>query len=313
MLARALGLLTLVGALIVPAVARADDASTPSTPSTLGAPSARSKGPLRWDPAWTHAGPLDYALATWGMTALLVETAVLQNKQAPARWNQPILFDLAVRDATHGNNAQVRGDAATWSWVLWFGLMGYPLVVDVPYAWVRYDRQLAWDLFWQDAVTLSLSGATDLVLRDIFGRVRPGNYECLQAGGTTQECLSGPETVRSFPSGHFTETSTATALICTQHLTMHLYGSPGDAITCTGAIGADLAVGALRLIADNHWATDIIAGGAIGFLFGWGIPTVMHLHGHAPQTGGKTAWSPMIAPIPIVLNQGGGVGATGIF
>jgi hypothetical protein len=55
-----------------------------------------------------------------------------------------------------------------------------------------------------------LSGAFDFAMRDVIGRVRPANYYyCLRQGGT--DCLDGPESRRSFPSGHFTETTTATA------------------------------------------------------------------------------------------------------
>ena len=282
----------------------------------LGSTLARADGPavrdpVAWDPAWSHAGPWDYGLTGVGLATLLTETAVLQNQAPDPRWNQPILFDLAVRDATRGSTAQIRDDAANVSWGLWFLEMGYPLAVDVPYAWARYGREVAWDLFWQDATAMSLSGAFDFAARDAVGRVRPGNYECLRDGGTN--CLNGPETRRSFPSGHFTETSTATALICTQHLRLRLYGAPWDALTCAGAITADAAVGTLRMVADDHWATDVIAGGVFGVLFGWGVPTLMHLHGHVPGGSGDAGPLWMVAPAPIVVSHGGGIGAVGVF
>jgi membrane-associated phospholipid phosphatase len=270
------------------------------------------EAPLQWDPAWSHAGPWDYALTGIGLTTLITETALLQDRAPDPRWFEPILFDSAVRNATRGTTTQIRDDAATVSWGLWFVEMGYPFAVDVPYAWARYGRGVAWDLFWQSATTLSLSGAFDFALRDIVGRVRPSNYECLTSGGSG--CLNGPETRRSFPSGHFTETSTATALICTQHLKLHLYGGAWDGVTCATAIAADAAVGTLRLVADDHWATDVIAGGAIGFLFGWGVPTVMHLHGHAEANmASRSGPFTMVLPLPMLFPAGAGLGATGVF
>lgn len=283
--------------------------------STLAMPGTATAdpGPMPppWDPSYSHAGWLDYTLTGVGLTTLLTETALWQGTQTPAHWYSPILFDEAIRNLTGGTTARTRSDAATASWVLWFAEMGYPLLVDVPFAWLRYGKAAAWDLFWQDAVTLSVSAAVDIAIRDAVGRVRPGNYECLEQGGT--DCLNGPEATRSFPSGHFTETSTATALICTQHMKMHLYGDPADAMTCAAAITADLTVGTLRIVADDHWASDVIAGGAFGFLFGWGIPTLLHLHGHAKPDAPSGTASPLVAPVPLVLDRGGGLAAVGLF
>jgi hypothetical protein len=56
-----------------------------------------SASPLRWDPAWTHASAWDYTLTAVGVTSLLVETALFQNRAQAPRWSSPILFDSAVR------------------------------------------------------------------------------------------------------------------------------------------------------------------------------------------------------------------------
>jgi membrane-associated phospholipid phosphatase len=231
--------------------------------------------------------------------------------EAP-RWIGPILFDTTVRHFFRGIPQGVRNETETASWVLWFALVGYPLAVDVPHAWVRYGRDVAWDLFWQDATALSLSGAVDFALRDSVARLRPGNTHCLDHGGT--DCLNSPEATRSFPSGHISETTTATALICAQHLMLHLYGGPWDGVTCGSAIAADTTVMILRLAGDYHWATDVLAGAALGIAFGWGVPLAMHLHGHV-STGGPYREAPamLLAPVPIPLNHGSGLGLAGLF
>jgi membrane-associated phospholipid phosphatase len=278
--------------------ARADDPPPP-------------RPPLHWDPAWTHAGPLDYVLGAAGLATVGLETLFLQTRPETPRWEGPILLDKPFEVLFRGRTALVRDDAANASWVLWGIEVGYPLVVDVPYAWSRFGRAVAWDLLWQDTVALSLSAVTDFTMRDAVARVRPIDQECLDSHGTN--CLASPESTRSFPSGHVSETSTATALICTQHLTLHLYGSPGDALTCADAIAADVGVGILRLVTDNHYLSDEIAGAAIGVAFGWGLPVLMHLHGHAatdPSDGGSGL---LVAPFPMVLDHGAGLGATAIF
>jgi membrane-associated phospholipid phosphatase len=245
------------------------------------------------------------------MTALVTETLVLQNRSQPPRWVGPILFDDAARDAVRDQTLEGKQEAADISWGLWFALVGQPLAVDVPYAWARYGRRVAWDLFWQDATALSLSAAVDFAVRDSVARLRPYNTQCLRDGGTN--CLNGPEATRSFPSGHVSETTTATALICTQHLTMHLYGAPWDAVTCASAITADATVAVLRMVADDHWASDILGGVALGAALGWGVPYFMHLHGHSGAASAPGAVQVLSLPVPIALDRGAGLGLVGFF
>lgn len=276
-----------------------------SLPSTADDPPT-----VHWDPAWSHAGPWDYTLTGVALATVTVETVLWQNVATPAAWQGPILFDAAVRDALRGSTAAIQADASVVSWVLFVGMLTYPFAVDVPYTWARYGRDVAWDLFWQSGTTLALSGAIEIGLRDAIGRVRPAAYQCLTDGGT--HCLDAPETTRSFPSGHFVETSASAALLCTQHLRMQLYGSPWDAVTCATAIVAAGTVGTLRIVADDHWASDVIAGGAIGTLIGWGVPTLMHFHRHATPGAGKGS-AFMVMPTALPMEKGGGLGAVGVF
>ena len=277
-------------------------------PLTARADEPTSRPPLYWDPAWTHANAWDYSLAGAGLATLGLETLLLQNRSENPRWIGPILFDNDFRSAFGASTQFMRDEAAGASWVLWFALVGYPVIVDVPHAWVRYGPDVAWDLFWQDATALALSASADFALRDIIARARPINTTCAGQGGSN--CFSSPESTRAFPSGHVSETTTGAALICTQHLKMELYGAPWDAVTCGSAIAADVSVAWLRMVADNHWATDVLGGAALGFAFGWGMPVLMHLHGHATTVAGMPM---LLAPVPMAFNRGGGLGLSGLF
>jgi len=265
---------------------------------------------LRWDPEWSHAGAADYVLGGLGLGVLGAEAIWLEPEQPTSHWKEPILFDQAVRDVLRGSTAEVRDAATAVSWVMLGANVAYPIVVDVPYAWSRYGRQLAWDLFWQDAVALSLVSAADLAVRDLVGRARPVVSDCLAAGGSTAQCLGdNTEATRAFPGGHVAIATAGATLTCTQHLSMHLYGAPWDAVTCGSAIGVDVTMGVLRIVTDNHWASDIIAGGMLGFAFGWGVPLLMHLH---PLGGSRAHTGFLIAPVPIVVDHGAGIGVTGL-
>jgi len=294
---RSLTLVAVVAALMaLSSAARADD-------PTLA-------GPLRWDPAWSHAGPADYALTVFGAADVAVYVPLLQPRQPPLVWTRPILFDDDVRNWLRASSPAARANAGLASWVLFGAVVAYP-VLDVPYAWARYGRKVAWDLFWQDATALSLATAFDLNLRDVIGRARPPESACLTAGGSTITCLgTSSEATRSFPGGHVLIVTTAATLTCTQHLTLHLYGGPWDAVACGTAIAADAAVGTLRIVSDDHWASDILSGWALGVAFGWGIPVLMHLHGHSSDA---TDPGLHLAPVAIPVSHGGGAGVTGWF
>jgi len=266
----------------------------------------------RWDRAWTHHGVWDYSLAGTSALAVVVEGVVLQPIRPPLRWTAPILFDADVRGALRASSASTRNTLEDVSWALWGMQIAYPVLVDVPFAWARGDHQLAVDLFWQDAATLTFAAAVDLGLRDLAGRARPRVYDCLSGGGT--HCLDDVESTRSFPGGHIVNSTAASVLACTQHLSMELYGGPWDAVACATTVASDVTLAVLRIVSDNHWATDQIAGMAIGGLIGWGVPYVMHLHGHARSSAsGRDGPSVIAVPMPVPLDHGAGLQVTGIF
>jgi len=266
---------------------------------------------VRWDPKWTHANAWDYSIAAVTTTASVIELTVLQPIRPTLRWKDPILFDTDVRNALMTSNLSTRASLEDTAWVLWGLQLAYPVLVDVPFAWARHGRQLAWDLFWQDAVTLTLAGAVDGAIRDIAGRARPDIYDCLQQGGA--HCLDSPESTRSFPGGHFANSTAASVLTCTQHLYLRLYGGPWDGLTCALTLASNLTIGVFRIVSDNHWVSDQIVGGALGGLIGWLVPFAMHLHGHTQVVSDDGRPTALVLPMPIVLDRGGGMGLTGIF
>jgi membrane-associated phospholipid phosphatase len=307
---------------IAPAVPRTDGSrllddrvSAPGAPNPAASlPDPPKPQPARWDKNFSHSNAWDYSLAAVGTTALGVELIGFNSVKPPLHWEDPILFDNAARSALHTPGAA--NQEVDVAWTLWGVQVAYPLLVDVTFAWTHHDVQLARDLFWQDAVTLTLAGGVDLAVRDLVGRARPETYDCLSQGGT--HCLDSPEATRSFPGGHTANSTAASVLTCTQHLYIHLYGGPWDALTCALTVTSDLTLAALRIMSDNHWTSDQLSGLALGSLIGWGVPYFMHYRQHRATAGDgapaePTKASAIVVPMPITLDRGGGMGLTGFF
>ena len=64
--------------------------------------------------------------------------------------------------------------------------------------------------------------------------------------------------------------------MCTHHLNLELYGKVGSPIACGAAIAMTLGVGYGRIVTDNHYATDVVAGMITGGLTGWLVPSLFH-------------------------------------
>jgi len=104
-------------------------------------------------------------------------------------------------------------------------------------------------MFVLDAEVLTLTGLVTTTTTHLVGRERP----------------SGLRENDSFFSGHAAIGASAGTLICLQHLELGLFGNKAaDAITCGAAAAAAVSNGLLRMMADRHYASDVIVGTAVG-------------------------------------------------
>ncbi|MGZ3418896.1 MAG: hypothetical protein ACXWUG_23260 [Polyangiales bacterium] len=86
-------------------------------------------------------------------------------------------------------------------------------------------------------------------------------------------------------------------------------------MTCASAISANLVVGAMRIMADKHWATDTVVAGALGAMTGWLLPTLIYYRGGRSEISNDTVAKrspPPVIPMPFVVNGGLGLSLTGI-
>jgi membrane-associated phospholipid phosphatase len=215
--------------------------------------------------------------------------------QRTPRFIGGVLFDDAVRNAlrVHSPSALrtiwALSDAVDVSLVaLVFGLdsLGVPLA--------RGSPDVALQLGLMDAEAYAFSSVVTIGLYDSVGRARP-SYEDCQNDPSFVGCNISP--TASFPSGHTNEAFTAAGVSCANHAFVPIYGSRAwDGLACVRDVVLATGDGVLRIMGDRHYATDVLAGAAIGFGFGLGMPTLLHYAARRPASSGEWTVSPMVGP-----------------
>jgi membrane-associated phospholipid phosphatase len=233
---------------------------------------------LRFDEDYRRAGIVDVAvtsvlLGTWLGLQLGVGLA-----EEP-RWTDVPGIDRAARRAFVASSPGGRTSAALWSEVLWLGPMiwaGADSTV-VPLATDRLNGDVAWQLTVMSGEAFTLTGIYARGGQIGFARERPDAAPCRRDEGYSGPCAGGR--TASFPSGHSAGAMVGAGLVCAHHLELPLYGHPAaDVGACVVATGFATTGSVLRLVADRHYLTDVLAGGAFGFAAGLGLPMLLHYH-----------------------------------
>jgi membrane-associated phospholipid phosphatase len=244
-------------------------------------------------PVWpAHGVP---PVGTWDIVATGVLAAALLTVQfgipAPTvpKWTAQNGFDTGIRNALRIPGEGGRAAASTTSDVLVYTLTALPFLNAALVAGVEHER---WDVGWRlmvlDAETLLLATTVTLSLQKIVARERPFVQEC-QTNPGLSDCSTGSK-YQSFPSGHTTLVFAAVALECFHHGYLDTSHTGWGAAACPVTVVAAVGTGILRIAADRHWATDILAGAAIGGLIGYAVPA-LHLLGSPDKPDG-----PIVTP-----------------
>ncbi len=107
------------------------------------------------------------------------------------------------------------------------------------------------------AAALAINGLATWGLKSAAGRSRP-----FTDSGPGRWNGGGRDETASFPSGHTSMAFTMAAVVAEE------YDSP--AVDCL-AYGLAATVGGTRIYQDQHWASDVVAGAALGLLVGKGV------------------------------------------
>jgi membrane-associated phospholipid phosphatase len=212
-------------------------------------------------------------------SAIVAAAAVLivpSYPQAP-HWGSGILFDDAVRHALRARDPGVRDVIRAASDITLLAMVAHAALIDglaVP----LLDRSpsVAAQLSLINAQAFALTTLLSTVLFKAVARARPLITDCEHDGSFDPLCKVGA--YASFPSSHTSTAFTAAGLSCVHHGALPLYGGPWDAVACVGSLTMAAATGLLRIIGDRHYATDVLAGAAMGLIFGYLYPRLVHYH-----------------------------------
>jgi hypothetical protein len=204
---------------------------------------------LRWDlPVTIGAAAGDLALST------------SLAKPGPCQWCKTNPFDAWARDRLRWSNPKPAGTASD---VLAGGVLPVAVLAN---SFLSARHGGAPSAFWEDALVIAeataVTGLLNGATKDATARRRPDAG--LQATGSSN---------RAFFSGH---TSQAFSLAVAAGTVSSLRGYPSAPWVWGGGLTLAAGVGYLRVAADQHWATDVLAGAAVGGLVGWAVPWVFH-------------------------------------
>ena len=300
-------------------IARADDPE-PAPPATASAPAAPPLAPVTEAPGkhrmtWTYPRfrSVEYvaALAATG-AGLWLETGT--SGFAENHIGGPVLLDKVTRNALVLGTQSQRKTIADISDIVWPVTQYFPIVDSLFTPLVTDNGNL--DVAMQmTLINWQVQGVAFLLTRTshrIAGRHRPVIYGCKEDASWDTDCTNDEESLRaSFLSGHASMSFASAGLTCSHHISLPMYGgNAADAAICGLTLTSATAVAFMRIMADKHWWSDVIAGSTLGLATGFGLPFLLH---YAPGVTSEFLGGQKVVLLPLASDTlaGVSVGAVG--
>lgn len=259
-----------------------DGPEPPPPPSALlaGLPdpepvSVSRASPVRWHKQWKKFGLENAVITGAGLVAAVASLAIPSDED---RWTAPNDLDTAVRNALRPSTLKQQNRFRDASDVLLTISINQMLVDTLVVSWWMHERpEVAWQMALIDIETLAINTAVNTIVSGAVSRQRPYGDRCVgELGDRLDDCVRSRR-YRSFFSGHTSTTFAIAGMTCMHHAYMPLYGhAAADAAFCAFGFLTAAGTGALRIVGDQHFFTDVLVGAAVGTAIGLGVPWLLH-------------------------------------
>jgi hypothetical protein len=296
-----LALWLVAGSLVYPVTASAEPSSAEIT--------TPASAQLTWNEDWARFTPVEYGVVLVSAGVALGATFSEPKRNSP--WTHTWDVDEKARGALRAGTRGGRLSARTASDLLLVTSLSYPTIGDsVLNAWWHRDSgDVAYQMLAIDLEVAAVTAALSSVTKTVTSRERPYGREC---GGELNkgepDCVDKDRFFSHF-SGHASFSFAAASATCMHHYHLPLYGAWSPLAPCALGYAVAGVTGALRIVADRHYVTDVSVGAAVGTTVGLLIPW---LHYRGGTTRPHTAsWvrrhQLLLAP------SGEGILASGVF
>lgn len=211
-----------------------------------------------------------------------------------------VAFDAFMSEHTRSSTTEGRRRAALVSDFLLTSAIAHPFV-DAAIA-SGSDRTAGTQIALISVQSYAITSFIKLATERVVQRERPFVNGCTTGDTPGFPTCDGSGNNKSFFSGHTAMSFTGAGLVCAHHAAMPIYTRGWDALACAGSVTLATATGLLRMVADEHYATDVFVGAVIGFVSGFVVPTIAHYR-RAPEAAAPGA-APSAASSPIVSFAG---------
>jgi membrane-associated phospholipid phosphatase len=256
-----------------PAVASEEQAAAPA------AEPAASKHRLEWNYPRFRYWEWGIALVT---TGYFTYSVLQEPRTVDMGWHDPLPGDDPARNLFVAKGHAGRRKANNASNALWHVTEFFPFAdsIIVPLLFDDFNVDVAWQMTLLNWQGIAVTGAINRLTHDWMGRDRPALKGCEEHGPEYSEefCQSdAPRNTQSFISGHAASVFFGAGATCAHHTALPMYGHPvADIGICVVALGAASLNGGLRMVADAHWMTDVLAGVLVGLGSGFGMAYGLH-------------------------------------
>lgn len=244
----------------------------------LAAP-ARAESSVKWNEDWPRFRTSEVVVT--GLMLLPIAGALFLYPHPDDNMHGGVLFDDALRSALVAPTQAERSAAASRSNWPYLGLLAFPLLVDTALVtWgIHGAGDVALQMLGMDLESFAITGAVALTLQKL-GRVRPLEKGCAQDPDYASKCSNPVALNQSLMSGHTAVAFTGAGLTCAHHRHLPLYGGGiPDIAICVASLAAATTTGYFRIRSDNHYASDVVMGVALGLASGWALPEWLHYGG----------------------------------